>query len=94
MLHIITGLPGSGKSEASRYLAKKLDAVIINTDELRDLLFPQENRTDIGDFTPRQLKWVYRVLLPIAHYVVQVHPKTYHNGGNIQIRISEKSYYY
>ena len=62
MLHIVTGLPGSGKTEVSKYLARKLNAVVINTDEIRDKLFPHEGRNEIGDFTPEQLKQVYSSL--------------------------------
>ena len=75
MLHIITGLPGSGKSEVAKYLARKLDAVVINTDDVRDSLFPHEKRNEIGDFTPEQLRQVYSSLGPIAFYVTKVNPR-------------------
>ncbi len=75
MLHIVTGLPGGGKSEVTKYLANKLGAIVINTDELRDKLFPTEGRDEVGDFTPEQLGQVYSSLRPVAFYIVKANPK-------------------
>ncbi len=40
MLILVTGLPGSGKSTVSRFLATELNAEIVNSDALRHILFP------------------------------------------------------
>jgi len=39
----MSGLPGSGKSYLSRRLAEQLSAVIIESDRVRKVLFPQPN---------------------------------------------------
>jgi hypothetical protein len=38
---MMSGLPGSGKSYVSRRLAARLDAVVVESDWVRKLLFPQ-----------------------------------------------------
>ncbi|HJY98898.1 MAG TPA: ATP-binding protein [Patescibacteria group bacterium] len=75
MLHIVTGLPGSGKTEISKYLARKLNAIVINTDKVRDSMFPHQGRNEIGDFTPEQLRQVYSALKPISFYIAKVNPR-------------------
>lgn len=74
MIHIVMGISGSGKTVASKYLAKRLDAEIINTDVLHSLLFPNGERTETGDFTPEQLAEIYRCLRPLAYYLSKVAP--------------------
>jgi len=39
MLIIVIGLPGTGKSTVSKYLAEKLNTIILNADEFRAKLF-------------------------------------------------------
>jgi len=56
MLYLVFGISGSGKTTVSKYLSDKLDALIINTDNLHSILFPHGERTETGDFTPEQLK--------------------------------------
>lgn len=74
MIHIVMGISGSGKTTASKYLAQKLNAEIINTDILHSLLFPNGERTETGDFTPEQLAEIYRCLRPLAYYLSKVAP--------------------
>ncbi len=68
------GISGSGKSVASRYLAKKLNAEVINTYVLHSLLFPNGERTETGDFTPGQLTEIYRSFKPLAYYLTKIVP--------------------
>lgn len=68
------GISGSGKTTASKYLAKNLNAEVINTDILHSLLFPNGERTETGDFTPEQLAEIYRSLRPLAYYLSKVAP--------------------
>lgn len=74
MIHIVMGISGSGKTTASKYIAQKLDAEIINTDVLHSLLFPNGERTETGDFTPEQLAEIYRCLRPLAYYLSKTNP--------------------
>jgi predicted kinase len=41
VLIMMSGLPGSGKSHLSRHLAKRIRAVVIESDAVRKALFPQ-----------------------------------------------------
>lgn len=68
------GISGSGKSVASKYISKKLNAEVINTDVLHSLLFPNGERTETGDFTPEQLAEIYRCLRPLAYYLSKIAP--------------------
>jgi predicted kinase len=72
MFYLVFGISGSGKSTISKYLSKKLDAEIINTDNLHSLLFPIGERTETGDFTPEQLQEIYRGLRPLVHYISKI----------------------
>jgi predicted kinase len=74
MIHIVMGISGSGKTTAAKYLARKLNAEVINTDTLHGLLFPNGERTETGDFTPEQLAEIYRSLRPLAYYLSKIAP--------------------
>ncbi len=41
-LIVMAGLPGTGKSTLARALAKELDAVVLDKDVIREVLFSQE----------------------------------------------------
>lgn len=74
MIHIVTGLPGSGKTSVSKILEKKLDAIVINTDEICGILFPDRTVTVDGDFTDEQLTLIYKFIPVIATFLVRVMP--------------------
>lgn len=59
-LIILCGLPGSGKSTVGRLIAKRLDAIILQSDLIRRELFPQ--RTYSSD----ESKAVYKNMLAQA----------------------------
>ena len=67
MIHLITGIPGSGKSVAAAYLAKQLPspALELSTDEVREWLFVSPAW---GDFPPEELSAVYRVIPRIVRF--------------------------
>jgi len=70
LIHLITGIPGSGKSVAAEYLRKKLPApaLELSTDQVREWLF----RTPAwGDFPPEELDAVYRVVPRIVRFAAQ-----------------------
>lgn len=69
MFFLISGLPGSGKSSCAELLANKIDATIINTDYVRDQLFPNKETTKTGDFTAEQISIIYRCLCLLANYL-------------------------
>ncbi|MCU0397052.1 MAG: ATP-binding protein [Cyclobacteriaceae bacterium] len=57
MVIIVFGLPGSGKSYLASHLASRLDAVYLNSDEVRLTLFP------VRTYSDEEKKQVYRVIL-------------------------------
>lgn len=75
MLHLITGLPGAGKTVVAEYLEKKLPAARINTDEIFTKLYPNEKPPDNGDYTSEQLSVMYVSLRPVAYYLATIAPK-------------------
>jgi predicted kinase len=72
MIHIVCGIPGTGKSTVTHYLAKKLDAEVVNTDSVHALLYPKGAHTANGDFTPESLDTVYRSIPLLAYYLAKV----------------------
>jgi predicted kinase len=54
MLLLLTGLPGTGKSFLARRLAEALPFVIIESDTIRKILFPQPQ------YTAQESRWVHR----------------------------------
>ncbi len=79
IIHIITGLHGSGKSEVARIIHEQTNAFIINTDEVRKKMFPCETRSSDSDFTQNELDLVYRCLPVLLYYLT----KTLHKNKNI-----------
>jgi|GEM_PF-3013311 len=75
MIHILCGLPGSGKTIATHYLAAKLNAEVINTDLVHKLLYPKGAHTLTGDFTPESLEEVYRSLRLLAYFLTKTAPQ-------------------
>jgi predicted kinase len=70
MLHIICGLPGSGKTEAARYLASRLPALCITLDDVFKLLFPNSaNHRIYGDYSSSEIDSAYASLRPVLYYL-------------------------
>lgn len=74
MIHIVCGIPGSGKTTVTRFLAEKLDAEVVNTDIVHGMLYPQGAHTSTGDFTPSSLEAVYCSLPLLAYYLAKIAP--------------------
>lgn len=68
MIHIVMGLPGTGKTEVAKYLEKRLKGIRINTDELYGHLFPDKLYIN-SDFPPGRLEHVYNALGALAYYL-------------------------
>jgi len=72
MIHIITGLPGAGKTIAANIIKQELiDSLLINTDELRNFLYP---KSEVGDFDPEQMNIVYNLLPQFALCIKKIQP--------------------
>lgn len=74
MIHIIMGLPGSGKSAFSQILQRRLSGFLVNTDELREALFLVHRRKVIRDFPKQQLEFIYSILGPLAVLLINAFP--------------------
>ena len=68
MVIIITGLTGSGKTEAANIISNKCSSIIVNTDKVREIIFDGVKADKSGDFTDEHLKYVYRSLPAILYY--------------------------
>ncbi len=70
MLIIVAGLPATGKSTLAKRLAKKLNAVVLNTDVIRKEIFPKPK------YTEEEKRIVYDVLFLLTKYLLM-------NGINV-----------
>ncbi len=74
LIHIVTGLPGSGKTKVAKIIARSVNGLLINTDDVRNILFARDGFTGAFDFTPNQLEVIYKVLPVVMTYVTEVAP--------------------
>lgn len=72
MFHLITGLPGSGKSTVSKLISEMLDGVVVTSDDLLSLLYPSEFGTI--NFDDSVMDTIYRSLRPISFYLNKSNP--------------------
>jgi len=70
MLVALAGLPGSGKSTLATLLARELDAVVLNKDEVRAVLFPPP----VLDFSPEQNDLAMRAIYAAAAHILGTSP--------------------
>lgn len=71
MIHIVTGLPGTGKTEVARLLCQAVDGFLVQTDDVKQALYPNGEVSEHGDFTSEQLDVVYRTLPVLALYLAR-----------------------
>ncbi len=67
MVHLITGLPGSGKTEIARRLRSLLNGVVVNTDALLRAIQAPQAPTAPPDFSAQELDLVYSILPSVVH---------------------------
>jgi predicted kinase len=65
MLVLVCGLPATGKSVVSRNIAKKLKAVVLNTDIIRKQLFKRPI------YSSEEKRLVYKVMFLVAEYLLR-----------------------
>jgi predicted kinase len=63
-LVVMSGLPGSGKSHLAQLAAQATGAIVLRSDALRQLLFPQP------DYSGRESRTVYESAYALAAYLV------------------------
>ena len=64
---LFAGLPGTGKSTLARALAARLDAAILDKDQVRSALFPGP----LTDYTQEQDQVCIRAILEAARYLTE-----------------------
>ncbi len=72
MIHLLTGLPGSGKTEVANIIQRETNATVINLDTLRNFFFPNGENTKNDDFTDKQLSFLYGLLPEIVFQFVKL----------------------
>ena len=84
-LHLIIGLPGSGKTTLSKILQKETDAVRISSDDYRLLLFPKPK------FTQREHDNLYAMIDHNVEHLLQAgHDVVYDANLNRRVHRDEK----
>ncbi len=71
---VVTGLPGVGKSTIAEALSKKLNAVLIQSDVIRNYLFPEETKPSEGKqelYSKDQGIIKYRCVALMAEYAIK-----------------------
>jgi len=64
---LLAGLPGVGKTRLARALAPRLDAVVLNRDDIRDAIFPER----FLDYSDGQNAVATRALLAVLDYLLE-----------------------
>ncbi len=65
MLVLITGLPGTGKSTIANHLARRMDADLLRTDEIRKHLFAEPT------YSEEEKELVYKAMFLAARYLIK-----------------------
>ncbi len=71
MLIVMAGLPGTGKSTIAGQLAKRLNALVLNKDEIRSKLFSNEKI----DFSQEQDDLCMEVVYLATRYILKANPE-------------------
>ncbi len=64
MLVLITGLPGTGKSTIANHLARRMDADLLRTDEIRKHLF------EAPTYSEEEKELVYKAMFLVARHLL------------------------
>jgi len=66
MVYIVTGLPLSGKTTVSEIIKHQTGALLLNTDDIRKDLYPDDRLMPDGDFTSEQIDGIYNIIPKIV----------------------------
>ncbi len=86
VLIIISGLPGTGKSYLARRLIDRLPAVIVESDHVRKVLFPQP------DYSGPESMWVHRIAHAVTERLLKAGYRVIYDATNLIEWHREKIY--
>ncbi|HUW96344.1 MAG TPA: ATP-binding protein [Anaerolineae bacterium] len=86
VLVMFTGLPGTGKSRLARLLADVLPFAIIESDQVRKILFPQ------CAYTAEESRWVHRTCHALMEKLLRKGVRVIYDATNLHERHRELVY--
>lgn len=86
VLIMLTGLPGSGKSHLARGLTEILPFVIIESDQVRKILFPE------CEYTGKESRWVHRTCHALMTKLLRKGVRVIYDATNLYERHRELVY--
>jgi len=86
VLVMLTGLPGTGKSNLARQLAEVLPFAIVESDQVRKILFPQ------CKYTGEESQWVHRTCHALMDKLLMKGVRVIYDATNLHERHRELVY--
>ena len=86
VLVMLTGLPGTGKSNLARQLAEVLPFAIVESDQVRKILFPQ------CEYTGEESRWVHRTCHALMDKLLLKGVRVIYDATNLHERHRELVY--
>ena len=86
ILVMLTGLPGTGKSNVARQLAEVLPFAIVESDQVRKILFPQ------CEYTGEESRWVHRTCHALMDKLLMRGVRVIYDATNLHERHRELVY--
>jgi predicted kinase len=86
VLVMLTGLPGTGKSNVARQLAEVLPFAIVESDQVRKILFPQ------CEYTGEESRWVHRTCHALMDKLLMRGVRVIYDATNLHERHRELVY--
>jgi predicted kinase len=86
VLVMLTGLPGTGKSHLAHRLAEVLPFAIIESDQVRKILFPE------CEYTGEESQWVHRTCHAVMEKLLQRGVRVIYDATNLHERHRERVY--
>jgi hypothetical protein len=87
VLILVTGLPGTGKSFVTRKIAERLPAVIVESDQVRRILFPHPT------YAGQESVWVHRVAHAAMERLLKASYRVIYDATNLVEWHREKIYW-
>jgi len=86
VLVMLSGLPGTGKSHLARLLAEVLPFVVVESDQVRKILFPE------CSYSGEESKWVHRTCHALMERLLQKGVRVIYDATNLHERHREQVY--